>query len=1157
DTTYGKIYKKGSGDGTNTGWEEFSAGSGGDMAKMTRSTTQSIPTGVTPTKIAFDTEVFDNGGIADAVTNDRFTIKKAGKYLITAQLRMDSMADNDFVYTYIYKNGSNVNGRFDLAGSGGWVTSSNTTTLDLAVNDYIELYTVHGNAGSKSTSATGNENPEMSVVQLDASGGGNPEVSVRAYSTVAHTIATSTSTALTFNQERYDTSAIHSTSSNTSRFTAPTKGKYLITGSTMWVANASVTRRITSIFLNNTTFLARSETTPAASTNIAQNVATVYELNAGDYVELLVFQNSGGNIDTVASDATTQITEFSMTKIDGGVSSTLQAAYDSGNTITSTDARDILFTLADTTTDSNYTINLAGAGDFSVQDAGSQALLVNDSGVVWVGSGGTSTTATGNGDLYVQDAAEIDGILTVGSGIAYLGVNDTGAGGNELHIYGGGAGAVEGGQLTLYTSADYDTTIDSYTVDVNGDSFRIFPTGGGVASLLLNTGGIGARINYTQSDDADATDTNSALDIAVTNSSGDADTLRAINIGDITAGAATEIGFRVGTGWDTDILLSDSSPTIAINNAGTLTLADGAGNSLLTLADAGSTGNVVVTGTTTVQGTGTALTLSGAATTALSISNTGTTTDISLQNGETIDNNVNGTLQVTATTTALSGTLTVSGASINLGASDTGSGDNTINVYGGGAGAVEGGQVVLFTSADYDTTIDSYALDVREDDFRIHSAGTLRVTLSELGYLGIGQDQSPSVNLHVCMNSGGCSDPTGGFRAGTGLAVQNNGATSDSARFALLSGTAAASTVEFGDSAASPTKYIQGWNSAAAGAHLNDFTFVNSANAAGIIEIDSSGRISLGLGDAAVDSVEIVGNLRIGEDGAGANTTGCLKDGDGTTLTGTCLSDSRLKTNVLSLNSTLFGTDLLNRFTQLRPVTFEYNSLGQQIVGTGTQTEIGLIAQEVEALFPNLVSIDSTNGYKQIATQYFDYLAIQAIKELKVVTDNLEDRLAVVETGEFAGNLHVNGDVQFDGNLAVTGDATLTKLIVTGETEVQQLTVNGKIITAGVAPTAVLGAQANGDGAVITLTGNDTAGTISYEVGAEVLPTNPLAIGEQVNVDFAVPYTAQPRVTVSPTSEAAAKVRYYIIRSTTGFKLVFVDTPVTGQTYSYDYQILQ
>ncbi len=58
------------------------------------------------------------------------------------------------------------------------------------------------------------------------------------------------------------------------------------------------------------------------------------------------------------------------------------------------------------------------------------------------------------------------------------------------------------------------------------------------------------EINLTQADDADATDTTSGLDINVTSSSGDADTLYGVNIANITAGTANEYALRIGSGWD-------------------------------------------------------------------------------------------------------------------------------------------------------------------------------------------------------------------------------------------------------------------------------------------------------------------------------------------------------------------------------------------------------------------------------------------------------------------------------------------------------------------------------------------------------------------------------------------------------------------------------
>ncbi len=181
----------------------------------------------------------------------------------------------------------------------------------------------------------------------------------------------------------------------------------------------------------------------------------------------------------------------------------------------------------------------------------------------------------------------------------------------------------------------------------------------------------------------------------------------------------------------------------------------------------------------------------------------------------------------------------------------------------------------------------------------------------------------------------------------------------------------------------------------------------------------------------------------------------------------------------------------------------------------------------------------------------------KSVQQLDVQVQDIDARLSVIESGEFAGNLHVNGDAQFDGDLAVTGNTTLAKLTVIGDTEVQKLTVNGKIITAGAAPTAVLGAEATGQGATVTVAGNDTAGSITYASGTQNLPLNPLATGEQANVSFVTPFAVAPRIALTAKDAGSAAVRYYVETTTTGFKVHFLDIPSASTTYTFDYIVIQ
>jgi hypothetical protein len=71
-----------------------------------------------------------------------------------------------------------------------------------------------------------------------------------------------------------------------------------------------------------------------------------------------------------------------------------------------------------------------------------------------------------------------------------LGSIDTGAGDNGLTITGGGPGTPEGGQISLHTAADYDTTVEEWVLESYTDSFRIFNTTG--EKLIISaTGDVG------------------------------------------------------------------------------------------------------------------------------------------------------------------------------------------------------------------------------------------------------------------------------------------------------------------------------------------------------------------------------------------------------------------------------------------------------------------------------------------------------------------------------------------------------------------------------------------------------------------------------------------------------------------------------------------
>jgi Chaperone of endosialidase len=129
-------------------------------------------------------------------------------------------------------------------------------------------------------------------------------------------------------------------------------------------------------------------------------------------------------------------------------------------------------------------------------------------------------------------------------------------------------------------------------------------------------------------------------------------------------------------------------------------------------------------------------------------------------------------------------------------------------------------------------------------------------------------------------------------------------------------------------------------------------------------------------------------------------------------------SDIRFKTNITPL------TEVLAKLAQLRGVSFELND-AYKALGRGTERrEIGVLAQDVEAVFPELVTTWGA-GYKAVDYGKLSGVLIEAIKELEA---DMEARLATKDAhvaalearlAEMEGRL-----VALEGTIAAAGHAT-------------------------------------------------------------------------------------------------------------------------------------
>jgi hypothetical protein len=132
-------------------------------------------------------------------------------------------------------------------------------------------------------------------VDADLSRGPNNSPSARVYHNANQSISSVGVTALAFNSERFDNDTIHSTSTNNTRLTCKTAGKYLIGGSVEWASNATGFRQLL-IRVNGSFYVDVGTVNPISGDTTKQGVKTLYQLAVNDYVELLVFQTSGGSL---------------------------------------------------------------------------------------------------------------------------------------------------------------------------------------------------------------------------------------------------------------------------------------------------------------------------------------------------------------------------------------------------------------------------------------------------------------------------------------------------------------------------------------------------------------------------------------------------------------------------------------------------------------------------------------------------------------------------------------------------------------------------------------------------------------------------------------------------------------------------------------------
>ena len=140
-----------------------------------------------------------------------------------------------------------------------------------------------------------------------------------------------------------------------------------------------------------------------------------------------------------------------------------------------------------------------------------------------------------------------------------------------------------------------------------------------------------------------------------------------------------------------------------------------------------------------------------------------------------------------------------------------------------------------------------------------------------------------------------------------------------------------------------------------------------------------------------VQKLQVFGDIRVGT--AGSN--GCLEDFGGGVISGTCSSDERLKENIKPI--AVEGRSYLEAMAALTPVSYNWNERAVKLYSKdGRMENLGLIAQDVEKQFPELVSINDS-GYRQVDFRALPFYIMEALKELWAKVQGHDERLEALE----------------------------------------------------------------------------------------------------------------------------------------------------------------
>lgn len=164
---------------------------------------------------------------------------------------------------------------------------------------------------------------------------------------------------------------------------------------------------------------------------------------------------------------------------------------------------------------------------------------------------------------------------------------------------------------------------------------------------------------------------------------------------------------------------------------------------------------------------------------------------------------------------------------------------------------------------------------------------------------------------------------------------------------------------------------------------VNTYNFTVESSTAQINSAILLQNGTVGIGTYSPTQVlDVVGNARFRSIGSDASSGALYYAADGTLTTNA--SDARLKYDIKDLDELT-----LQKLLDLRPVSFKWN-------GSNVDS-LGLIAQEVQEVFPELVFTNENTGFLGVKYELLNSLLLKALQQQNKKIENILERLERLE----------------------------------------------------------------------------------------------------------------------------------------------------------------